>query len=137
MSKGAKTPVGTPADPTIEFEKLVLGGEEFSLCYSFYGIAIAEKAIGRNLLSAFGQMMISVSEMKDEMPWELTASDLLGLFYAGLITAHPDMTIFKAGQLINSTSLGEIHQAIGRAYGLSMPKKEPGRPPEAGAAAAN
>ncbi len=133
MATTKRNPSRSPDNPIIEFEEIELKGEKYSLAYSFLAIAKAERLVGRNLLSGFGQMMVSVSEFKDQAPWEISASDLLGLFFAALLPAHPDMTLERAAALVDGESLNEIWQAIGRAYQKSMPKKKPS-PMEPGAA---
>ena len=110
---------GTAADPLIQFAELELDGQDYRLAYSFNSIAEAEKVAGCNLLSGLWDLS------------NLTALQLRGLFYGALRIAHPDMTIATAGDLIRIDTTAAILEALGRAYGLSMPPKKPANPPEA------
>lgn len=117
-----KSVAGSVADPTLKFAKLKLGGEEYSLCYSFNAIAEAERVAGCNLLIALEGLQ------------NLSAIQLRGLLYAALTKAHPDISIERAGALIGIKSLGPITTALASAYSLSM--EDPANPPEAESAAA-
>jgi hypothetical protein len=107
-----KSVASTALDPTIQFATLTIDGELYKLVYSFNAIAKAEGVTGCNLLNG----LLSLES--------LSAVHLIGLLYAALSVAHPDMTVEKAGELVRLDTISSITQALAEAYALSMPQKK-------------
>lgn len=107
-----KSVAGTKDDPTIKFATLALDGQEYSLCYSFNAIALAEKTAGCNLLSGLQTLT------------DLSAMQLRGLLFAALTVAQPELTINDVAKLIRLDTIGPITMAIAQAYTLSMPNND-------------
>lgn len=115
----AKKVAGTKDDPTIRFASVTIDETEYKLAYSFAALAKAEKVTGCNLLSG----MVSASNILDTgFPG---ASVVLGLFWASLSVAHPDMTMNDAAVLIRPDTVAEIWQAVQEAQSLSSKDYDP------------
>jgi hypothetical protein len=115
----AKKVAGTKDDPTIRFASITIDETEYKLAYSFAAIAKAEKPTGCNLLSG----MVSVSNILDTgFPG---ASVVLGMFWAALSVAHPDMTWNDAAVLIRPDTVADIWHAVQEAQALSRKDYEP------------
>jgi hypothetical protein len=54
---------------------------------------------------------------------DLTASQFRAVFYAGLLVAHPDITLEEVGNLISIGDLPDITTAIGASWTESLAKK--------------
>jgi hypothetical protein len=106
-----KTVAGTAADPVVRYTPLEIDGSTYRLAYDFNAIAQVEQSQGVNLLKNF---MVS----------ELNASSLRGILYAGLLKAHPEMTMEDAGRLIHPRNINSILETVVRAYEASMPEKK-------------
>jgi hypothetical protein len=85
-------------DPTLPDVSVEIKGIEYQLSFSFNAVVLAEKATGINLLTSI------VSD--------ITATSLLGLFWAALITDKPSITIEEAGNLITPQNVGTIRAAL-------------------------
>jgi hypothetical protein len=91
---------------------LVLNGTKYNLVYDFNALVALEQATGRNLL--------------DGSAWDLTkfnGNDVRSFFWAGLLADHPEITIIDAGKLLDMKTIGPVFEAIGKAWGISLPKK--------------
>lgn len=108
---------GTPADRTVRFINLELGGQEYSLIFDFNAIARAEKETGLNLLEAFN-------------PEGMTATQFRAMLYASLLKAHPDITLEAAGDLVSLGGILRISKALGEAWSNSLapPQENPPLP---------
>jgi len=116
---------GTVADPTVQFVKVTLNDQEWSLCYDFNAIAEAERLTGLNLLQGIAGVLLHT----------FTALQFRALLYAALLKAHPNTTILDAGALLTIDSMPIIRRALMDAYGVAMPEEKKEDPPEASVAA--
>jgi hypothetical protein len=113
---------GTGDDPNIEFEELDLDDippsdrrdGKWLLCFDFNAIARAEKITGLNLLQGISGFLANTA----------TASEYIGLLYAGLLKAHPRVTPEKVGELVRLDLLQDIRIALIRAFNRSLPEKK-------------
>jgi len=105
---------GTVNDPTIRFAVLKIDEKDYSVCYDFGAIAEAEKATGANLLQGLAALLLDSA----------TANQYLGLFFAGLRKAQPELTLDEAARLVRIDTMPDIRFALVQAYNLSMPEKK-------------
>jgi hypothetical protein len=111
-----KTVAGTPADPTVKFATVEIDGKTYSLAYDFNAIATAESVTGINLFKALSTLT------------DLTATQFRGLVYAGLLKAHPEITLEQAGSIIRFDTMVPLQEKLAEAYKNSMPEKKENPP---------
>jgi len=109
---GERSVARTPADPIIEFTPLEIDGQTYELAWDFGAIAEAEKVTGCNLLQGVAGLLTNGA----------TAGQLLGLFYAALKVAQPDITMLEASALCRIDTIPDVTRAIARAYNASLPE---------------
>jgi hypothetical protein len=106
-----ETVAGTPADPTIKFTPLTLGGETYQLCYDFDAIAKAEAITGMALLAGVDWSNIPVTRIR-------------AMLYASALKAHPDVKLAQFTPHIRHKNILAIQIALGDAWTESVPEKE-------------
>ena len=106
-------------NPTVRFANITIDETEYKLAFSFGALAKAEKQTGCNLLSG----MVSASNVLDTgFPG---ASVLLGMFWAALSVANPDMTLDDAGALITADNVAKVWEVVQEAQALSSKEYKP------------
>ena len=111
------TVAGTPADPTVRYVPLELGGTTYQLCFDFDAIAKAEAMTGMGLL--FGVDWSNVGVVR-----------LRAMLYACMLKAQPDMTPAQLTRFVNHKNMAAIQTALIDAWINSTPDaKDDENPP--------
>lgn len=118
MNEPIRFVVGKPGvDPTLPNVTLEIDGVAFQLAYDLPSIVLVEQASGINLLlSAI-----------DNPTW----SGVVCLLWAATLKAHPEMTMEKAGKLVDLTSILDVLMAVRVAWQRSKPDAKDGGAGEA------
>ena len=118
MPVPTETVAGTPADPTVRYVPLKLGGTTYQLCFDFEAIAKAEEMTGMNLLFGVNWSNIGVTRVR-------------AMLTACMLKAHPDMRPEKLTRYIEHKNIGDIQAALIKAWVNSTPDAdEDENPPE-------
>ena len=124
-STGTVTVAGTPADPTVRYVPLKLGGTTYQLCFDFDAIARAEEMTGMELLFGVNWSRINAKRMR-------------AMLVACMLKAHPDITPEKLTRHITHKNLFAINEALVAAWVNSTPDADDEEnPPEPEPAPAN
>ena len=91
------------ANPIVQFTDVELKGKIYKLCWDFHAIAIAEELTDQDLL------------LRNE-PSRITAKQLRGMLYAGLLRAHPEITLDEVTDLITFKNAPNIADALTKAW---------------------
>jgi|ERR1035441_77955 hypothetical protein len=106
-------------NPVVRYASITIDETDYKLAFSFGALAKAEKQTGCNLLSG----MVSASNILDSgFPG---ASVVLGMFWASLSVALPDITIDEASALITADNVAEVWTAVQEAQALSSKTYKP------------
>jgi hypothetical protein len=134
MAKRDKV-TGTPADPLVEYVPLELGGKTYSLVFTFLSLARAEQAV--NALRAPGEEKCNLLHGIAVIIFHgMDAREMLGMFYGALLPAWPKATLEDASALLGIDTWSEVHEALLKAYKLSMREAKKDSDPPVGDAAA-
>jgi hypothetical protein len=86
--------------------KLNLSGNEYTLKFNFKTILNFEKVTGKNFFKLGG---------------EFSATDLITLLWAMLISGGNTITIDKTAEIVDLSNIGEINRAINELVKVGMP----------------
>ncbi len=120
-----ETVANTTEDPTLEFTELKLGKKTYKLLYDFDAIAKIEAATGIPLLLGFDHAQIN------------SAVRCAAMLHASMLRAQPDITFEEVKRLIKPTNIGQIAQALNKAWYASIAEAEAENPPMPAPAAAD
>lgn len=105
------TVAGTPADPTVRFVPLKLGGTTYQLCFDFDAIAKAEEMTGMNLLFGVDWSKVNVVRTR-------------AMLVACMLKAQPDITPEKLTKYITHRNMPRIQNALIDAWVNSTPDED-------------
>lgn len=90
-------------NPTLPKVSVIVGGTEYSLCFSFNALATAESLTGLNLLRSLDFQNISAVTFR-------------ALLFASLLDGQPELTLQDAGSLITAKNAPELMSAVVKAW---------------------
>jgi hypothetical protein len=112
------TVAGTPADPTVRYVPLELGGTTYQLCFDFDAIARAEEMTGMSLLFGVDWSRINIVRTR-------------AMLLACMLKAQPEMTVDKLTKYITHRNMAKIQTALIDAWVNSTPEEDENEnPPE-------
>jgi hypothetical protein len=106
-----ETVAGTPADPTVRYVPLTLGGKTYQLIYDFDSIARAEEMTGMELLFGVNWTKIGAKRMR-------------AMLVACMLKAHPDIKPSELTPHITHKNILKIQTALIDAWVASTPEQE-------------
>jgi hypothetical protein len=113
MDTKTKTVRNTPADPTLSKVPITLDGKKYLLVWDFNSLATGEFITGQNLLQSLTFRGLSALQLR-------------GMFFAGLLKLQPKITLEEAGSLLkDDPTCGRVVAALVEAYHGSMPEPTP------------
>jgi hypothetical protein len=108
MPVPTETVAGTPADPTVRYVPLELGGTTYQLCFDFDAIAKAEEMTGMSLLFGVDWSHVGVTRMR-------------AMLVACMLKAHPDIKPERLTRFITHKNTAKIQAALIEAWVNSTP----------------
>jgi hypothetical protein len=110
-----ETVAGGPADPTLQFTDLIVGGKTYKLIFDFDSIAFAEAQTGIPLLVG--------------IDWsKITAVQMRAMLYASMLRGQPQMkdnpakSLEEVAKLLRPKNMIAIESALVKAWGDSTPE---------------
>lgn len=111
-SKKTASVAGKPgASPVLPRVPLTVNDTTYHLVWSFNAIARAEQLTGVNMFAYMDFGNMSVTNMR-------------AMLFAALLTEHPDFTLEQAGDLMQTTTITVIYEALLQSWLGSHPEKK-------------
>lgn len=97
---------------------LTAGEDEYVVVFTTNALATLESATGKSVSALAGEM---------ENP---SVTLIRSILWAGLVKRQPEMTIAKAGDIIDEATMPVVVEVIGKAFALAFPEAKAGGRPD-------